>query len=147
MISHSFRLTRHFVFSLKKNLKSHLHRLNYKIYRNNAKNKKDLTSQNLLIISQLSSMIMINRDSMLKIWDFFTLMLQSYITSNIWFIIIKKLFSKRFTRSINMYMIMRCFSARSPLKKIYSSALKKLHWINILKRSTISNGESLKTWH
>ena len=146
MISHNFRLTRHFVFSSKKNLKSHLYRFNYKIHQNNVKNKKNLTNQNLLIISQLSSIIIINRDSMFRIWDFFTLMFQSHIISNIWFIITKKLFSERFTRSINVYMIMRYFSTRSSLKKIYSFVLKKLHWINILKRSTISNEEPLRTW-
>ena len=145
MISHNFRLTRHFVFSSEKNLKSHLYRFNYKIHRDNAKNKKDLTSQNLLIISRLSLMTIINRDSMFRIWDFFTLMFQSHMISNMWFIIIRKLFSERFTRLINVYIIMRCFSTRSSSERIYSSALKKLHWINILKRSTISNEEPLET--
>ena len=67
MISHNLRLMKHFVFLLKKSLESHLHRFNYKIYRNNAKNKKDLTSQNLLIISRLSLITMINRDLIFKI--------------------------------------------------------------------------------
>ena len=55
------------MFLLKKSLKPHLHRFNYKIHRNNAKNKIDLTNQNLLIMLQLSLITIINRDSMFKI--------------------------------------------------------------------------------
>ena len=63
------------MFSSEKSSEPHLYRLNYKVHSNNAENKKDLTSQSLLIISRLSLMTIINRDSMFRIWDFFILML------------------------------------------------------------------------